>query len=385
MQCYRPRFVPVILVVAGAFGCGFDPHGVSAIDASVVDDAEIDAFRDGDPGDGPLTIDGNDACVPRIGGELCNGIDDTCDGTIDEGFAGLGATCDGADADLCPEGLGVCSGDHLSVVCNDATTDSIEICNGANDDCDATIDEGLGLGTNCDGVDGDLCLEGVLECDPSTGGTRCNDTTSTIVEQCNHADDDCDTVADDGFDVTSDVDNCSDCGIVCSNPYGTTACAASTCVPTCSPGANDCDSNPQTGCELRDTNPTCPANSTLLGFVNGDSGGTVSASGFAEAIYTVQVREEVTGNRDLRAQVTLSSPANTNFDLDVTCAACGGSTLSSNNLTGDDTIGVRRADVSNQNDSFTITVHVRWTSSSACGNWTLSVLGNTGGNQLQCN
>ncbi len=332
---------------------------------------------------GAATVCGDSAADDDV--ERCNGTDDNCDGTTDEGFTGLGAACDGTDGDACAEGMGACSADGLTVVCTDMTSTTTEVCNGADDNCAGGVDEGFGLGTPCDGADGDACLEGVLECDPGTGGTRCNDTSGTIAEQCNNLDDDCDAAIDETFDLTGDVNNCGLCGRVCSNSFGTTTCASSSCVPTCSAGANDCDGNPVTGCELRDSNPACAA-ATALGTVSGDGASVaLTASGFGEAVYTVSVTENVAGNNPIRAQVTLTSPPGANFDLDVTCTSCAGTTLSSNNATGDDVIAVRRSDTTGVGDTYTIVITVRWVAAAACGNWALTVAGNTGTGGLTCN
>ena len=64
--------------------------------------------------------------------ELCNDLDDNCDGTIDEGF-GLGSACDGPDNDLCMDDVVTCAGCSLG-------PDITEVCNGIDDNCNGTID-----------------------------------------------------------------------------------------------------------------------------------------------------------------------------------------------------------------------------------------------------
>jgi len=71
--------------------------------------------------------------------ESCNGIDDNCDGVIDDGFL-VGMPCDGPDRDLCAEGTFSCDATGLSVVCNDATSSNQELCNGIDDECDGQVD-----------------------------------------------------------------------------------------------------------------------------------------------------------------------------------------------------------------------------------------------------
>jgi len=78
-----------------------------------------------------------DAPSDTCAAEICNGVDDDCDGLVDEGFA-VGTACDGADADACMEGTLQCDG-----TCSDVTGDSVEICNGGvDDDCNGMTDCG---------------------------------------------------------------------------------------------------------------------------------------------------------------------------------------------------------------------------------------------------
>jgi hypothetical protein len=53
-----------------------------------------------------------------------------------------------------------------------------------------------------------------------------------------------------GCEATLDsVTDCGRCGHTCTNPNGSTACNAGTCVPSCAPGFASCDGDPDNGCE----------------------------------------------------------------------------------------------------------------------------------------
>ena len=229
-----------------------DNTGTIAETCNGVDDDCDGSIDEGNPGGG-IACDGSDAdlcpegvtlcsggvvtCTDTTGNnvETCNGADDDCDGLTDEGNPGGGAACDGTDGDLCPEGVTVCQGGLL--VCNDATGTTVETCNGADDDCDGAIDEGNpGGGGSCDGPDADLCLEGTLSC---TGGVLvCSDTTGNNVETCNGLDDDCDGLTDEGNPGG---------GAACDGPDGD-ACAEGTIV--CTAGALVCNDNTATNVEI---------------------------------------------------------------------------------------------------------------------------------------
>ncbi len=130
--------------------------------------------------------------------DLCNDLDDDCDGQTDEDYPLKGQACDGADADECLEGTWRCSGGDL--VCSDVTGTNLDICNDQDDDCDGLTDEDFyDKGKPCDGLDGDYCQEGVFVCNAQGNGLDCNDTTGTNPESCNNVDDDCDGATDEDF------------------------------------------------------------------------------------------------------------------------------------------------------------------------------------------
>ena len=130
---------------------------------------------------------------------------------------GEGDPCDGLDSDLCAEGVIVCDGD-LSV-CDDESGDELEACDGFDNDCNPATADGSdepNLGLACDGNDSDLCEEGVILC--IAGGLTCNDTSGDSLDTCDGLDNDCDVTTPDGADDPAvgvscdgfDVDLCAD-------------------------------------------------------------------------------------------------------------------------------------------------------------------------------
>jgi hypothetical protein len=174
---------------------------------------------------GAWTCSGNQvSCVGSIGpsNEICDGLDNDCNGMVDDGLAGVGTACETDD--------GICGGvlecvveyaeddeDHENplggaIVCVATTGGEPEICNQKDDDCDGQIDEvpdiyendDTGMltddGVECEvpGVDATegrcrageyRCIEGVIVCEGAIQpGT----------EVCNGVDDDCDGELDEG-------------------------------------------------------------------------------------------------------------------------------------------------------------------------------------------
>ncbi len=197
------------------------------------------------------------------------------------------------------------------------------------------------------------------------------------VEVCNDTDDDCDMMIDEDFDLDTDVDNCGSCGHACTNLHGTTQCMTTMCLPSCSNGAAQCDGNVDNGCELQDTNPTCPSTTTTPDLsVNGDAATTAMTTGTTERILRVRIAETVpNGGPDLTARIALVSGAGTDFDLVVYCPTCGTAGITD---ATDDIVEVGKDDVAGPS-TFDVFVEVRYdgttTPSTTCNAWTLTVTG----------
>ena len=136
--------------------------------------------------------------------ESPDGIDNNCDGRIDESTVWSDDDGDG----YCEEGdaSGMCIGDAIPGDCDDGNALSypgaVEAADGQDNNCDGLVDEGLAC-TDDDGdgyVDGDDCANGI--------GGDCNDLDATIspgaLETCNDVDDNCDGEIDEGYDLDED-------------------------------------------------------------------------------------------------------------------------------------------------------------------------------------
>jgi hypothetical protein len=194
-------------------------------------------------------------CVGEVtaSAETCDGLDNDCDGTPDEDFPTLGNPCDGADTDLCQEGTVVCRLDKAGVECDDDPNENdLDLCNGSTaDDCNPATADGADetwLETACDGDDSDACEEGVWEC--ATGNKSCSDNTGDTVELCNGSDDDCDGATDEDFadlgdSCTAGTGDCQVSGnMVCTEDGSGTECDATPGTggaETCNGIDDDCD------------------------------------------------------------------------------------------------------------------------------------------------
>ncbi len=80
--------------------------------------------------------------------EICNGRDDDCDGSTDN-VSGIGSTC-GTNTGECSAGTLMCDTTAMTLECGGGyVASSPEMCNHLDDDCDGSRDEGVGLASRC--------------------------------------------------------------------------------------------------------------------------------------------------------------------------------------------------------------------------------------------
>ncbi len=130
--------------------------------------------------------------------EQCNGIDDDCDGFTDEDFPEQGQTCFAGLGSCRNAGVFICDGSN-GVICNaEPLPQQTEICNGLDDDCDGLVDEGYPVGQECFEGLGACRRSGIVVCDPGGGGVVCTaEPLMPQTEMCeNGIDDDCDGLID---------------------------------------------------------------------------------------------------------------------------------------------------------------------------------------------
>ncbi|MCB9758552.1 MAG: putative metal-binding motif-containing protein [Alphaproteobacteria bacterium] len=249
------RLLTLTLVALAAIACTNKDDGPTE---TGIDPTEVD-----EDGDGVLAeddCDDNDAAVHPGAVEVCDGVDNNCDGVADEGvtttwyadedadgygddadavescdapagYVAQGGDCDDTDPawnpaaveDDCADpndyncdgsvGYADADGDGWAACqeCNDGDSainpDAAEICDEVDNNCDGAIDEGV-TGTYFVDSDGDGHGDPDLSteaCAQPTGyvatPTDCDDSDSAVnpdaVEVCNGLDDDCDTLVDD--------------------------------------------------------------------------------------------------------------------------------------------------------------------------------------------
>ena len=233
------------LVLSSAFllACRSD---VQKVVSEPTDDAQVITDLDGDGYDQEEDCDDSDATVNPSAEELCDGLDNNCDGQIDEGVLteyyldndadGYGDP--GTITESCepPEGY-VPFGSDCDDNNNTVHPSASEICDELDNDCNDEVDEGVGelvfVDRDEDGFGDDQTQQ--LRCDVVPGfsavGGDCDDLNDSInpdsAEICDSLDNDCNGSIDEGvtniYYADSDADGYGDPDSVveaCERPSG---------------------------------------------------------------------------------------------------------------------------------------------------------------------
>ena len=196
---------------------GLDDNCVGGVDEGFPNadgDSKPDCLDDDDDGDGDPDVtdcEPLNSLVSSLLSEVCDGKDNDCSGAADEGFLDTDSdgladcvdTDDDNDGDL----------DTTDCAPKDKTISkqASEICDGLDNDCDGSTDEGF-LNTDSDAVADCVDTDDDNDGDPDVSDCADTDNTiSTLVQEiCDGKDNDCDEAKDEGFPDT-DSDSIADC------------------------------------------------------------------------------------------------------------------------------------------------------------------------------
>jgi hypothetical protein len=217
-------------VEAGTARVGCDPSGDSATSPNPC------YYQADDPDE--LLAALSDVAI-KVAAEICDGLDNDCNGGVDDALVQECATACGTGTEVCTGGLW--TGCNAPPVAN-------ELCDGLDNDCNGEIDPSCecvaGTARLCGTVNGvGACAPGTQTCTPAGAWGDCLGGIDPAAEACDAVDNDCDGQTDEPGDGT---------GPLCGPGF---ACQNGDCIavdPTDPPGddtpAADDDGSATSGC-----------------------------------------------------------------------------------------------------------------------------------------
>ncbi|MBK8251137.1 MAG: hypothetical protein IPK82_00510 [Polyangiaceae bacterium] len=203
---------------------------------------------------GQVLCSGANVIVENQVPETCNGIDDDCDGVADDSPSDAGGSCGVSAIFPCSLGVKVCI--NGAVQCFGAVAPTTEVCNGVDDDCDGNIDKTgnmqpadsvgtcnvppaapMGATQPCQ-AGMKACQGGQVVCVGSVGPTAANDLCGD--------DSNCDGALTNQPNFMSDVTHCGNCATNCqaSAVHAIVSCVNGMCQNLgCENGYYDLDNN----------------------------------------------------------------------------------------------------------------------------------------------
>ena len=241
--------------------------------------------------------------------ELCDQLDNNCNGQVDEDFKDLGKECEAGAGECLRKGTIVCKPDKSGAICNatpgqpkpEACNGKDDNCNGAVDElcpcifngkdagvcklakndiqgncqrpsayqeqelcdnqdnnCNGQVDEGFSVGKDCHAGTGGCRTEGKHVCTSNGTSTRCNAVAKPPgKETCNGVDDDCDGKVDNQRGTANTL--ASPCFTGKSNGCKLQGNGTFVCTGACRSGQTTCNQGKWTACigEITETPELC--------------------------------------------------------------------------------------------------------------------------------